>query len=65
MKVRIEFNMDNAAFEDNGFQEIRRITHKAAVKADEMLHNHEYVSGALKDTNGNTVGSVQLLETEE
>ena len=54
MKMRIQFNCDNAAFEDQG-NEIAWILKKLADKMESYEDNHE-VHGAIVDSNGNKVG---------
>lgn len=54
MKMRIQFNCDNAAFEDQG-NEIAWILKKLADKIESYEDNQE-VSGAIVDSNGNKVG---------
>jgi len=63
MKVIVQFNTDNAAFEDYGFAtEVAKILDQAESKI--ANHGHRIgdkkfeVIGNLRDTNGNTVGAV-------
>ena len=67
MKVIIEFCVDNAAFKHN--DEINAVLDDAADKVKFMLGRHchfpdrqEASSPGLRDSNGNTVGSVRLEE---
>ena len=55
MDLRIEVNMDNAAFNDKG-SEVARILRKLADRA-EIGVNHEFTNN-IKDHNGNNVGRV-------
>ena len=62
MKVIVQFNTDNSAFEDYGFDaEVARILDKAESLV--VGHGHKArkgfeVIGSLLDTNGNKVGAV-------
>lgn len=56
MFVRIEFSMDNAAFEDS--EEVSRVLEMAAKKISTMAECSGSTMEALMDTNGNTVGNV-------
>ncbi len=61
MKIKIEFDCDNAAFDGNLLSEVRDVMERA------MSHivNNEYYSGEddsiLRDTNGNTIGKVEVI----
>ena len=55
MKVRIEFEADNAAFEEDFTGEVTRILTRAAGRMGALRHDPED-SGALLDSNGNLVG---------
>jgi len=61
MKIRIEFDTDNAAFEDNLSLEIREVLTRALDKAVWMVTNpdHYRCTSKLLDSNGNTVGTVE------
>ena len=52
MKITIEINMDNAAFEDEG--EVKRILNDMTRKMDDIVRPGD--GGNLRDINGNTVG---------
>lgn len=58
-KVRIEFNVDNAAFEDDFEHELDLILKRAKRT---LLFQKDKISSAdrLRDSNGNTIGSVSL-----
>ena len=58
MKMVIEFDCDNAAFESN--TEIGWILRKLANKMEDYDDNQE-VSGAIIDSNGNSVGYYSRL----
>lgn len=66
MKVTLEINMDNAAFEDNPF-ELRSLLLIAATKVENQMMRDENViciapeaDDKILDSNGNTVGFVKL-----
>jgi len=59
MKVQIEVDTDNAAFEDNGLREYDTILKAAAMKAYTLATSGECDS-LLRDSNGNTVGRVHV-----
>jgi hypothetical protein len=56
MKLKIEINMDNAAFEDNAEEEIR------AILANVTPNMSKYSIIKLRDSNGNTVGHYEITE---
>jgi len=58
MKVQIEVDTDNAAFEDDP-GELFRVLKNAAQQAHNMVNGAE-ASGILRDINGNTVGHVHI-----
>lgn len=58
MKVQIEVNTDNAAFEDSS-DELFQVLKDAAWQAHSLVNGHE-ASGVLHDINGNTVGHVHI-----
>jgi hypothetical protein len=68
VKVRIEFDMDNAAFEDDLNGALQFIFAQAHRKIHEQLERKEALCKApeaadkLLDLNGNTVGSIELLK---
>ncbi len=58
MKITIDINMDNAAFEESG-AEVARILRKLA----ERLYDPQVGEGGkLQDINGNTVGQWEVIE---
>jgi len=59
MKVEIEFNTDNAAFEDSFLMEITRVLQsaKAAIKDSE---NTTMIRRMIRDSNGNRIGTVTI-----
>lgn len=60
MTLKIEFETDNAAFDDiNGPAEIRRILSEIAGRI--VLGS---VSGNIRDINGNRIGKYELTEVE-
>lgn len=67
MRITIEFDVDNAAFVDNFDGEIAVICRQAAEKATrlakEELRSSLPAQLPLHDTNGNTVGNVQVRVT--
>lgn len=61
MKVRIEFDCDNAAFEDNGFiREARNVLHEAGNRLYELRNHRRGGEAPLFDSNGNSIGTVTL-----
>lgn len=65
MKITIEFDTDNAAFEDNQFAEVDRILKLVGEYAYEhMLYPNyqlEFKKGhKIVDTNGNTIGKFKI-----
>lgn len=56
--VTITFNTDNAAFEDDWFDEMDRVM----ACATQLLENNgaEPFERKLRDTNGNTIGTVKV-----
>jgi len=59
MKIAIEFDTDNAAFEDNFLMEVTKALNqaKAAIIDSE---NNTGIRRPLKDTNGNRIGVVEI-----
>lgn len=59
MKITIEFDTDNAAFEDNFLMEVTKALNqaKAAIIDSE---NNTGIRRPLKDTNGNRIGVVEI-----
>jgi hypothetical protein len=62
MKVKIEFDCDNAAFADDFEFEVYAIMRRCADQVLYSRHQREAGTHAVKDTNGNTVGKVSLIE---
>lgn len=63
MKLIIEIDMENAAFEDDRWGEVSRILRTAQRKVERPFGYVPDVAGFdanLLDINGNTVGSVKL-----
>jgi len=58
-KMTIEFNLDNAAFDDYPFAETSRILHSIADKVKTGSDG-----GIVRDINGNSIGDY-YIETEE
>jgi hypothetical protein len=59
MKIVIEFDTDNAAFEDNFLMEVTKAVQqaKAAIIDSE---NNTGIRRPIKDTNGNRIGVVSI-----
>ena len=57
MKVKIEIKTDNAAFEDYTGSEVARILRELA---DNVDGESRITPQPLKDSNGNTVGKVEV-----
>lgn len=63
--IRIEFNTDNASFEDNGIHEIDHILSQVRKMVSMGIGHHAPLHWALLwDSNGNNVGSVTISEEE-
>lgn len=62
MKIKIEIECDNAAFEDNGMgAEVGRILRKIGAELDAVIANGYGQDGLpLRDSNGNVVGEYRL-----
>lgn len=68
MKVRIEFDCDNAAFAHGAVGEMTRILASAANKLGMMYaerHRYDDNTESLMDHNGNKVGFVALESDDE
>ena len=61
MRITIEINCDNAAFEDDPAQEVKRILSNLSLRFDEMFTLPVGLIPLL-DTNGNTVGSAEMSD---
>lgn len=61
MKIKIEIALENAAFADDGAEEIRRILNRLC---DQLPSPLDETDGAinLRDINGNGCGAAQILE---
>lgn len=69
MKVKIEFSVDNAAFEDDMEHELKCVllscAHKILAQQERRagcVCDAPEVSDKILDINGNTIGAVQLVE---
>lgn len=63
MKITIEINCDNAAFEDDAGGEIARILNSIASEAQEFYHpTNNRMCPVVRDINGNKVGTVTVEE---
>jgi tetrahydromethanopterin S-methyltransferase subunit G len=66
MKVKIEFNMDNAAFDDALEEELSYVFRQAQqkilkqLKRAPVLCDHPESDDVIQDSNGNTVGSIKV-----
>ena len=59
MNVKIEFNTDNAAFEDSYLMEVTRVI-RSATEALIDSENTTTIRRPLKDSNGNRIGTVSI-----
>lgn len=62
MKVQIEFDTDNAAFEDSFLIEVARVT-RSIKEALLDSENTTTIRRPLKDSNGNRIGVVSIENT--
>ena len=62
MKVRIEFETDNAAFEDDFDGEVAFVFERARAHTLETLTHGRPTEHPLRDSNGNTIGKVEVTE---
>ena len=62
MKVKIEFNTDNAAFEDNFEGEIVRILDDLKIRLGYLDMGRPLV---IRDINGNVIGEMNLIRTRK
>ena len=58
MKITIDFETDNAAFEDYG--EVKRILRQMICKMDDIIRAGD--GGNLRDINGNRVGTWEVSD---
>jgi hypothetical protein len=65
MKIRIEFDTDNAAFEDNLSWEIRQVLEQADREVVCFVTSDCGGKCSLRDSNGNTVGVVEVTPTSQ
>lgn len=64
MKLVLDINLDNAAFEHAPDDEFTQIFH--GIAGDLAGRNlHEFGREPIFDTNGNRIGHVQILDTED
>jgi hypothetical protein len=63
MQVKITIDCDNAAFEHRPFDEVARILQQAAIKV--RLFSKVDKRFTLRDTNGNTVGKMEVSNGKE
>ena len=61
MKITIEFDTENAAFEDDRFGEVSRILKKAEHEVMECLEDGCGIRVPIKDINGNRAGILEVL----
>jgi hypothetical protein len=62
MKMTVEIEMDNAAFEDNQGGEAARILRAVASDVQDSPTLSGTVGGVLRDANGNAVGKWDIWE---
>lgn len=72
MKLFMEIDLDNAAFEDDFEGELKRILGRVSAKvmnqrarADGCICDAPEVDDKILDVNGNTVGRLRLVKEEE
>ena len=61
MKINIELNTDNAAFEDDRFGEVTRILQMAERKVMGCLYDGSGIRIPIKDSNGNRAGVLEIV----
>lgn len=61
MKINIEFDTENAAFEDNRFAEVNRILTQVKEEVMDCLNDGCGIQVSIKDTNGNRVGVLEIV----
>lgn len=59
MKIVIEFDTDNAAFEDNFLMEVTKAVQQAKSAIIDSENNTQ-IRRPIKDTNGNRIGVVNI-----
>ena len=62
MKLEITMNLNNAAFEDNGADEIRRILRDYSRSLSDNLQDERWGNKPLVDSNGNHCGTAEITE---
>lgn len=68
MQIKIEINMDNAAFEDRGFIEELDAIVSEAIRNPMLKHAIDkglYYDGLIRDSNGNKAGYLYLETGDE
>lgn len=65
MKVKIEIDCDNAAFEDCRMCELGLVLDRCKAKLENMIDHttviEEPMTATVRDTNGNTVGTIRII----
>lgn len=61
MKITIEFDTENAAFEDDRFSEVGRILQMAEREVMDCLDDGCGIRVPIKDSNGNRVGTLEIV----
>ena len=66
MKIKIEFDLENAAFKDFPLMEVDAVMKQAKKKVFNSMDGGDFKAfeGILMDTNGNTIGSVLVTKDE-
>jgi hypothetical protein len=60
MKIVIEFDTENAAFEDDRYAEVNRILNNANKRIMQCLDDGNDIRVPIKDINGNRVGILEI-----
>lgn len=63
MELKLNVNMDNAAFQGPGHEEVSRILREISQQIEHSYEPHP--SGGCMDINGNTVGTWEITEESE
>jgi len=61
MKITIEFDTENAAFEDDRFGEVSRILKNANKRVMDCLEDGCGIRVPIKDINGNRAGILEVV----
>jgi len=61
MKITIEFDTENAAFEDDRFGEVSRILKNANKRVMDCLEDGGGIRVPIKDINGNRAGILEVV----